>query len=68
LQLKGKGTASIITKQHGVIAGIEEIVYLVKKFTNLPYKQNIHDENLVSSGETVLSIYGDNSELLAYDE
>ena len=36
-------TANIISKQSGVIAGIEEVIFLINRRTNLKVKQNIKE-------------------------
>ncbi|HSW97649.1 MAG TPA: carboxylating nicotinate-nucleotide diphosphorylase [Candidatus Saccharimonadales bacterium] len=67
LQLSGHGIAHIITKQEGIVAGIEEIVYLTTHHTKLTVHQNVIDGSVVSPNEVILSLSGTNTELLAFE-
>src|SRR5882672_2397531 len=65
LSLAGKGKAQIISKQEGVIAGIEELTFLLKKKTALSFVPLVSDGARVSKNTIVAEVSGDNTEILA---
>src|SRR5258708_5900439 len=67
LSIYGSGIGQIVAKQDGIIAGIEEAMFLFNEFTNLEVTSNIADGSQVSINQKILSIYGDTKELLAYE-
>jgi nicotinate-nucleotide pyrophosphorylase (carboxylating) len=67
LELIGMGTAHIVTKQEGIVAGMEEIIYLIKKHTKLIAQQRVKDGAVVSHNEIILSLSGNNVELLSFE-
>jgi nicotinate-nucleotide pyrophosphorylase (carboxylating) len=67
LKLKGKGKTEIVTRQVGVIAGIEELKELLAKNTNLVFKGKVNDGTRVEKDQIVAEISGDNTEILAYE-
>src|SRR5579859_304225 len=67
LHLRGNGTAHIVSKQIGLLAGVEEVMYLLKHYTHLHADQKIDDGAFVTSGVVILSLSGDTSELLAFE-
>lgn len=60
-------TASLITRQGATIAGIEEITYLIKTFTQLKITAFCKDRDTLQSGDQLLTIQGNLKELLAYE-
>lgn len=66
LHLGGKGTAHIVSKQAGIIAGIEEVVSLIDS-TSLQVMQTIPDGSPIPSGQHIMSLSGENTQLLAYE-
>ena len=67
LQITGNGTAQVVSKQNGVIAGIEEVVHLIHKFTNLKIDTKTTDGSLIKESQEILSVSGKNADLLAYE-
>lgn len=67
LALSGKGKAQVISKQEGVIAGIEELSFLLKKKTTLMFVPLFSDGIRVAKNELIAEINGDNTEILAYE-
>ncbi len=67
LSIYGSGIGQIVAKQDGIIAGIEEAMFLFNEFTNLEVTSNIADGSQVSINQKILSISGDTKELLAYE-
>lgn len=60
-------TADVISKQSGVVAGIEEVIYMINKKTNLTVKQIIKDGTKISGKDLLLKITGDPLEILKYE-
>ncbi len=67
LKLTGNGTANIVAKQEGIVAGMEEIIYLIKHHTKLMAHQQVTDGSAISHNATVLSLSGNNNELLSFE-
>ncbi len=67
LSLTGKGKAQIVSKQEGVIAGIEELTFLLKKNTSLRFVSLVSDGAPVSKNKIVAEVSGDNTEILAFE-
>ncbi len=67
LHLHGTGEAEIISKQKGLIAGVEEIVYLLSQFTQLTIIPKMHDGDEVVPGQKILIISGGYNEIIAYE-
>jgi len=59
--------ANIVAKQSGVVAGIEEVVYMVNKKTNLTVKQKIKDGKKIKDKDLLLELTGDPLEILKYE-
>lgn len=59
--------AKIIAKQPGIIAGIEEVIYLINKRTNLKVKQIIRDGTKIKDNDLLLKISGNPLEILKYE-
>ena len=62
-----KTKAQIISKQNGVIAGIEEIIYLINERTHLKVEQNIKDGTKIIDKDLLLEITGNPLEILKYE-
>lgn len=67
LSISKEGTASIISKQSGVIAGIEEACYLLRSKTKLTAVPKVTDGAVIAKGDIILTIQGSNRELLSYE-
>ena len=67
LALRSKTTAEIICHENAVIAGLEEITYLLTNFTNLSIKPFVKDGNSVKNNQIVAQIQGKTNEILAYE-
>ncbi len=67
LPLKKAGTARIISKQNGIIAGIEEITYLLKQHTKLLSITSVADGMQVSKDQSILTLIGSSRELLGFE-
>ncbi len=59
--------AIIIAKQDGIIAGIEEVAFLLEKFTKLMFKPLFKDSSHFKNGDVIAEIKGISSEILAYE-
>ena len=59
--------ANIIAKQSGVVAGIEEVIYLINNKTNLKIKQNIKDGTKIKDKDLLLELTGNPLEILKYE-
>ncbi|HSA83905.1 MAG TPA: carboxylating nicotinate-nucleotide diphosphorylase [Patescibacteria group bacterium] len=60
-------SARIITRQNIIVAGIEEILFLLGKHTSLDIKQEARDTDHLQAGNTLLTLSGSLYELLAYE-
>ncbi|VVA43473.1 Nicotinate-nucleotide diphosphorylase (Carboxylating) [Candidatus Roizmanbacteria bacterium] len=60
-------TANIISKQSGVIAGIEEVIFLINRRTNLKVKQNIKDGTEIKDKDLLIMLTGNPLEILKYE-
>jgi nicotinate-nucleotide pyrophosphorylase (carboxylating) len=67
LAISGKGKTQIITRQVGVIAGLEEIQALLTKKTKLVFMPKVSDGTRVSKDTVVAEVAGENTDLLAYE-
>jgi nicotinate-nucleotide pyrophosphorylase (carboxylating) len=59
--------ANIIAKQSGVVAGIEEVTYLINKKTKLKIKQIIKDESKIDKGDKLAQLNGNPLEILKFE-
>ncbi|MFA5770055.1 MAG: carboxylating nicotinate-nucleotide diphosphorylase [Patescibacteria group bacterium] len=59
--------ASIIAKQSGIAAGIEEVIFLVNKKTNLKVKQIIKVGAKINDKDLLMELTGDPLEILKYE-
>jgi nicotinate-nucleotide pyrophosphorylase (carboxylating) len=59
-----RGKAVLRTKQEGVIAGIEEVSWFLKKH-GLKVKIHVKDADKVKKGDTVFEVYGKQRDILA---
>lgn len=57
----------IVSKDSGVIAGLEEIEYLLKTHTNLSFKPKLSDGQKFKEKDIIAEIYGKSHEILAYE-
>ncbi|HWY80249.1 MAG TPA: carboxylating nicotinate-nucleotide diphosphorylase [Candidatus Sulfotelmatobacter sp.] len=62
-----KSKATIISKQEITLAGVEEVVYLLKKHTTLQYKVFHKDGDYLNVGDAIIELYGVINEILAYE-
>lgn len=60
-------SARILTRQNITVAGLEESMFVLSKFTKLQCKQEAHDSEHLQSGNTLLTLSGSLYELLAYE-
>jgi len=67
LSLKGEGKARIISKQQGIAAGIEELVFLLKNNTSLTFSPLVTDGAVLAKEDIVAEVSGKNTEILAYE-
>jgi nicotinate-nucleotide pyrophosphorylase (carboxylating) len=67
LAIKGKGKALIISKQDGIIAGLEELKAVLSKYTNLTFIPKVKDAHQVTADTVIAEVSGYNSEILAYE-
>mgnify|MGYP001579156793 FL=1 len=59
--------AYIVAKQTGVLAGIEEVVFLIKKRTNLKIKQIIKDGKEIKDKDLLIELTGNPLEILKFE-
>lgn len=59
--------ANIIAKQSGVVAGIEEVTYLINKKTKLKIKQIIKDGSKTNKGDKLVQLNGNPLEILKFE-
>ncbi|MBI3380300.1 carboxylating nicotinate-nucleotide diphosphorylase [Candidatus Gottesmanbacteria bacterium] len=59
--------AIIIAKQNGRIAGLEEVGYLLKKYTKLVFNPKIKDGSEISNKDTIAEISGKAHDILAFE-
>jgi len=59
--------ANIIAKQSGVVAGIEEIIYLINKRTKLKVKQIVKDGSMIKKGDLIVELNGNPLEILKFE-
>lgn len=67
LSLMGKSTTRIVSKQGGMIAGIEELAELLTKHTKLTFSSLINDGERVAKETLIAEVIGENTEILAYE-
>jgi len=67
LSLMGKSTTQIVSKQGGMIAGIEELAELLTKHTKLTFSSLINDGERVAKETLIAEVIGENTEILAYE-
>lgn len=68
LHLRKEATAKIICRDnHAVLSGIEELQFLLAKFTKLDFISLKRDKDVISKNQTVSEIKGKASEILAYE-
>ena len=67
LALRSKTTAKIICHENAVIAGLEEITYLLTNFTNLSIKPFVKDGNSVKNNQVIAQIQGPVNETLGFE-
>lgn len=66
LKLSGSARASIQAKQNGIIAGIEEVIYLLRQ-KNLIFNAKVSDGTLVYPGDIIAQINGNSVNLLGFE-
>src|SRR3989338_5004858 len=59
--------ASIIAKQTGIVAGIEEVVYLIEKKTNLKTKIITKDGASIKKKDLLIELFGNPLEILKFE-
>ncbi len=59
--------ARIISKQNGIVAGIEEIVYLINNRTNLKIKKIINDGKKIKDKDLLIELSGNPLEVLKFE-
>lgn len=59
--------AIIMAKQNGIIAGLEEVEFLLKKNTKIVLKPQITDGNALTNKKIIAEIQGNSHEILAYE-
>jgi nicotinate-nucleotide pyrophosphorylase (carboxylating) len=61
------GIAIIMSKQDGIIAGLEEIIFLIKKYTKLRYSQKVKDGDAVTNDTKIITFAGQYTDILVYE-
>ncbi|OGG26161.1 nicotinate-nucleotide diphosphorylase (carboxylating) [Candidatus Gottesmanbacteria bacterium RIFCSPLOWO2_01_FULL_39_12b] len=67
LELKTSITAQIISHDTGIIAGIDEVSYLIPKFSSLIIKAGKRDGEKVENGQIIAEISGLSREILSLE-
>jgi len=65
--IAGNGKAIVTGKQEGIVAGIEEVVFLLRNKTNLLVTESVKDGAKVGKKEIWLTMEGSNQYLLSYE-
>lgn len=66
LGIRQKGTANIIAKQKGIVAGLEEVVYYFSK-KKLLFSDYKNDGDMVEKNDTIAAISGSYADILALE-
>ena len=67
LALTSSNEATVVAKQAGVVAGLEEIAYICKQRTDMLIDPKVTDGSLVSTDDILVTLRGKNADLLAYE-
>ncbi len=67
LGLHSQKTAKIVSHETMIVAGIEEISYLLHHLTQLSFKPLLKDGNSVKNNQVVAKVQGPVNEILAYE-
>lgn len=67
LRLSSKCTAQILSHKDITLAGIEELVYLLSRHTNISFTPTAKDGDRIAKDTAVGSLKGSTNELLAYE-
>src|SRR5437773_2959284 len=67
LSLQGEGRMQIIAKQKGILAGIEEIAYLLKQEKDITFSPLLSDGSHIIKADVLVEITGDNRKMLAFE-
>lgn len=67
LHLSSPQSAQIISRQEGVIAGLEEISFLLKNLTHLSFQPLVKDGEKISQNQIIAKVSGANPEILAFE-
>ena len=59
--------AGIIAKQTGIVAGIEEVIYMINEKTNLTVKQIIKDRTKIKDKDLLIELTGNSLEILKFE-
>jgi nicotinate-nucleotide pyrophosphorylase (carboxylating) len=59
--------AYIVTKQSGIVCGIEEVVYLIEKKTNLKVKVISNDGTVIKEKDLLIELFGNPLEILKFE-
>jgi nicotinate-nucleotide pyrophosphorylase (carboxylating) len=59
--------ARIISKQNGIVAGIEEVAYLINNRTNLKIKKIINDGTKIKDKDLLIELIGNPLEVLKFE-
>jgi nicotinate-nucleotide pyrophosphorylase (carboxylating) len=62
-----KVTATIISKQDTVIAGLEEVAFFVKEKTDLGFEEKVADGDFIKKGTVISLITGNSREVLSLE-
>ncbi len=60
-------TATIISKDNGIIAGLQDLEYLLKTFTTLTFTSQLTDGKKIIKGDIIARISGKSHEILSYE-
>jgi nicotinate-nucleotide pyrophosphorylase (carboxylating) len=65
--IQSRHRARIIAKENAILAGVEEISYLLAKLTKLSFTPLIKDGQRIKNGQTVAKVEGVGSEILGFE-
>src|SRR5258708_27438836 len=67
LNLRQRTTAMVQAKQDGILAGMEEVLFLLKQYPNITVEESAEDGRPLTQGQTVLALSLEIGELLGLE-
>jgi nicotinate-nucleotide pyrophosphorylase (carboxylating) len=67
LDLNYPTTAIVLGKQDGIVAGLEEVMWLLEQHTHIKAQPLVHDGDAIRAGTPILDLRAEAGELLAFE-